>query len=198
MRGTVALAFAIVGLGCQEPELPPPPIPGGTGPVVPPIGGNGPEGGDASGTRGSGTLDSGDTFATVGTPDIGDTATAGTTTAGHAVLVTGLLLAGTTTVVPITCNVRLHLPEFLDPDTGLPGEFVHEEPVPVRALPQAYTVFMADGDFIGPGDSVYVSTLCDVDGDGAPDTVGGYYPGVPVEPVELPASNVDIPLDELQ
>ncbi len=193
MRGTVALAFAILGLGCQEPELPPPPIGGATGPVVPPIGGNGPEDGDTGGTRGSGTLDSGDTLGTGGTLD--GTAS---TTAGHTVLVTGQLLAGTAESTPPLCFVRLHLLESLDPGSGLPFEFVHEEPVPVRALPQAYTVLSADGDVVGPGDSVYVSTICDSDGDGNPDTVGGYYPEVPVEPVDLPASGIDIALDQLQ
>jgi hypothetical protein len=193
MRGTVGLAFAIVGLGCQEPELPPPPIGGATGPVVPPIGGNGPESGDPSGTRGSsGTLDSGGTLDSAGTLD--GTAS---TTAGHVVLLTGQLLAGTAEAIPTICFVRLHLLESLDPGTGLPFEFVHEEPVPVRALPQAYTVFSAPGDVIGPGDSVYVSTLCDSDGDGNPDPVGGYYPGVPVEPVDLPGSGVDLQLDDL-
>jgi len=194
MRGTVALAFAIVGLGCQEPMLPPPPIDGATGPVVPPIGGNGPEGGDGSSTRGSGTLDSGDTFGTGSTIDVGGT---GNTTSSHVVLVTGRLLADSTDVIPITCFVRLHLLESLDPGSGLPIEYVHDEPVPVQALPQAYTVLSADGDVVGPGDSVYVSTICDVDGDGGPDSVGGYYPGLPVEPVDLPASGIDIPLDDL-
>jgi hypothetical protein len=162
--------------------------------VVPPIGGNDPDSGD--GTRGSsGTQGSGDTSGTGGKVDVG--AGTGTTTAGHIVLVTGRLLAGSAEVTPVTCYMRLHLLESLDPGSGLPFEFVHEEPVPVQALPQAYTVFSADGDVIGPGDSVYVSTVCDVDGDDAPDTVGGYYPDVPVEPVELPATGIDLRLDAI-
>ena len=42
---------------------------------------------------------------------------------------------------------------------------------------------------------MYVSTICDIDGDEAPDSVGAWYPSIPVLPVDLPATNIDMALD---
>jgi hypothetical protein len=41
---------------------------------------------------------------------------------------------------------------------------------------------------------VYESTICDIDGDDAPDSVGAWYPSIPVLPVDLPATNIDMAL----
>lgn len=191
MRGFAALTFATLGLGCQEPELPPPPIGGGTGPVVPPIGGNGP--GDdgsstlgGSGSLGSGSLDSGSLDSE-----------SGSTTAGSTVLVSGQLLDGPAEITPVICYVRLHLLDSLDPGSGLPINSVYQAPVAVRALPQPYAITTdeVEAEAVGPGDVVYVSTICDIDGDDAPDSVGAWYPSIPVQPVDLPASSIDMPLD---
>lgn len=193
MRGCAPLTIAILvlGLGCQgDDELPPPPI-GGSGPVVPPLGGNGP-GGDGSGTDGSGTAGSG----TAGSSTLTDPTLADdSTTAGTEVLVSGQLLDGPSKLVPVTCYLRLHVLESLDPGSGLPLESIYEGGVPISALPQPYVITTAQADLVGPGDTVYVSTICDVDGDGAPDSIGGWYPSIPLEPVDVPASNIDMTLD---
>lgn len=193
MRGCAPLVIAILvlGLGCQgEDELPPPPIGGGSGPAVPPVGGNGPSGNGS--TLDSGTLESG----TLTDGSLTDsTLTGGSTTAGSEVLVSGQLLDGPAELVPLVCYIRLHVLDSLDPGSGLPLESVYEGGVPISALPQPYTITTAQADLVGPGDAVYVSTICDVDGDGAPDSIGGWYPSLPLQPVDLPASNIDMTLD---
>lgn len=185
MRGSLALtvAVAVLGLGCQEPTLPPPPIAASGGQGNPPIGGQ------ASGSNGdaSGTLDSG-----TGTGDA-----SGSTTSGTVPLLSGQLLDGSAELVPVACYVRVHLLDSFDPGSGLPIQSVYEERVMLRALPQAYAIASVPSGLVGPGDSVYVTTVCDVEGDGIADNVGGYYPGIPVEPVLLPAVEIDLTLDVL-
>ena len=194
MRGIAGLVAAIVvsGLGCQEePELPPPPIAMGTGPVVPPVGGQGPgdDANDGSTLDASGTLDGTTTLDASGTFD-------GTaTTAGTGTLLAGRLLDGPAGVEPVTCYVRIHLLDSLDPGSGLPLDSVVEQPVEVLGLPQAYAIDSASVDAVGAGDTVYVSATCDVDGDGALDSVGAWYPDLPLQPVDLPASGIDMALD---
>ncbi len=110
-------------------------------------------------------------------------------------LISGLLLAGTTGVTPTSCLVRLHELDSLDPGSGLPVEIAAEISVDVDGLPQPYVMEDMAGFLVGPGDQVYVSALCDVDGDGAPDNLGAYYPQVPLEPVLLPAGDIDLTLE---
>lgn len=184
MRCALASTFAILLLACQDPELPPPPI-GGSGSPVPPMGGQASgSGADASGTLGSGTLD-------------GGSSESSTTGGGSALLVTGRLVDGPSQLQPVSCDVRLHLLESFDRGSGLPTESFYEERFFVQALPQPYAIASVPDALVGPGDSIYVSTICDVDGDGVDDNLGAYYPTIPAEPVLLPAVGIDLTLDVL-
>lgn len=168
---------------CQEDSpLPPPPIPGSpsSGPVVPPMGGGEP-GGSASSGGEPDPLDSD------GLDDDSGTGIDG-------IVLSGVLLDGTSGLMPDTCRIRLHTLDSLDPGSGIPVEVAYETLVAVQLLPQPYGVSDVPAELL-TGDPIYVSTLCDVDGDGALDNFGAYYPQLPLEPISLPSEEIDMTLD---
>jgi len=167
---------------CQEDRpLPPPPVAGdpSSGPVVPPMGGGG--AGDSGSMGEPEPLDS---------DDLDDDSGTG----GSGLVLSGLLLDGTSGLVPDTCRVRLHTLDSLDPGSGIPLEIAFETLVTIQLLPQPYGVYDVPAELLA-GDPLYVSTLCDVDGDGALDSFGAYYPQLPLEPISLPSEEIDMTLD---
>lgn len=194
MRGLVVITCSLLIGACQrEPDPPPPPIQGGPsgGPVIPP--------------NPTASVDTGTTSATAsttgGTADTTGMATdggvSGPETGGPNPLISGHILDGPAGVVPMTCMIRLHTFESLDPGSGLPIDIAYEAVSTVQDLPQFYAINVVPDGIVGEGDDVYVSTRCDVDGDGALDDVGAYYPQVPLETVLLPAQDIDLVLDNV-
>jgi len=199
------LALLASASACNDADpLPPPPVEGPTGDAVPPIGGAATTAGTPPGTTGlpqTTTLDGSGTLTTTATA----TSTADSnadadpnTGPGGSPLVIGQLLDGGPGLLPNHCRVRLHALDSIDPGSGIPFDVAFETILAVPALPQPYAITGVPSDVAGPGDQLYVSVLCDVDGDGALDDYGAYYPQIPLEPVLLPAEDVDLRLDFIE
>lgn len=198
MRIEAVLVCSLWVGACQgDPAPPPPPIDNDPtiGPVTLPMGMSGAAPSTSATTEGTGPTDgSGDTTGREPLPT-GSGSGSGSGTSAQGPLLSGQLLDGPTGLVPDTCRIRMHTLDSIDPGSGLPVDTAAEITATIQALPQMYVVDSVPGGAIGVGDEVYVSALCDVDGDGVLDNLGAYYPQIPLESVVLPAMGVDMTLD---
>ena len=115
---------------------------------------------------------------------------------GMDLLLAGQILSGDPTITtPLNCALRLFEPGGIDPATGNVIQIGLQIPVTVQQFPTAYQVSIDDAaGVIGPGQAVYAAVTCDVDGDGLFDNVGGFYPALPLELFQLPATGIDVEL----
>ncbi|MBV1860783.1 MAG: hypothetical protein KUG77_20380, partial [Nannocystaceae bacterium] len=65
-------------------------------------------------------------------------------------------------------------------------------PFAIDAFPQSFTIMSDDiGDVVVPGDTGFVTSQCDVDGDNFfDDNAGAYFPSLPMVEVAVPASSI--------
>ena len=218
MRTGAAALVALAGSfasACGTGETGRPPPIGGTrgsdpGVIGGDVDGGFDDGGGMGGATGVATtgLDPTTTLgtATLGTATFG-TATFGTATFGTATFGTGLgtsILSGSILTdaslfpLPMNCGLRLHEPGAVDPGTGLSSGPIIDVPVVLDEPQQRFDIGLDEvQEVVNQGDLVYVEVRCDVDGDGSFDTVGGWYPLLPAEIVELPAEDIDLVIDDL-
>lgn len=191
------VALACVG-ACAEDESRYPP-PGKWVYPPSPIGG-------AEDTTGSLTTSNADTGGDTGTR--GDTGTADTGTAdtgsdtGTAVrdLLAGVFVpaAEVDYTLPIQCAIRFHAPGLIEPSTGIDSGHTLLRSFPVAAWPSSFAVTAQETGVLEPGDIGFVTAQCDVDDDGLlNDGVGGYWPGLPLEQVTIPATDLELVIGPL-
>jgi hypothetical protein len=100
--------------------------------------------------------------------------------------------------LPMNCSVRMHEPGAVDPGTGLSSGALLDVPVTLEGPQQLYDIGLDQvQEIVNQGDLVYVEVRCDVNGDGAFDDVGGWFPLLPAEIVELPAEDIDLVIGDL-
>lgn len=197
-RGAAALAVTIALAGaCGTGETSrPPPIDGTVG-SSPGQGGGAVDDGDGAGTTGDTTT----AAATGGTTGIATGATGiatGTTGVFSDILRGSILTDASLFPLPMNCSLRLHEPGAVDPGTGLSTGPLIDVPVILDEQEQRFDIGLAEVQgIVNMGDLVYVEVRCDVDGDGAFDTVGGWFPLLPAELVELPAEDIDLVVTDL-
>lgn len=199
MRAHVlGLAFCVLtacGNDTEEPNAPPVGS-GGGGPVggasSPATGADGTDGGSGSGGS------TGGTGLTMG-PTAGESSDASTGTGIYAVLTGRFNDGGGGYALPITCAVRFHLPGEINPANGSKTATTFSRPFVIDAFPQPFTIMSDDiGDVVVPGDSGFVTSECDVDGDNFfDDNAGAYFPSLPMIEVSVPASSIDLAVGPL-
>jgi hypothetical protein len=107
---------------------------------------------------------------------------------------------GAAVALPIECRIRFYEPGQIEPSTGVEqGGFLFQlDGFVIDAYPQSFTIENAAVPMIEIGAEGYVAAQCSTDGDSLPDgTVGGWFPGLPLQRVTVPASNVYIPIQPL-
>ncbi len=177
----------------EEPNAPP--VGGGSGPVG---GGSSPTTIGGTGDNGGSGSDSGGTALTMG-PTATDGADTSTGLGIYAVLTGRFADGGGGYALPIQCSVRFHLPGEINPSNGIETATTFSRPFVIDAFPQSFTIMSDDiGDVVAPGDSGFVTSECDVDGDNFfDDNVGAYFPSLPMVEVSVPASSIDLAVGPL-
>lgn len=184
---TLALGLLVACGESEERNAPPVGSGGGAGPV----------------TAGSGTPTSGGSETdTANADDSGSTGgitmpTAGAESTGPAVyaVVTGRFNdGGGGYPLPIRCQVRFHRPGEINPTNGLENATTFSRVFTIDAFPQPFTISNTEiGDIVMMGDTGFVTTHCDVNGDNLfDDGAGAYFPGLPLTEVSIPASSIDL------
>jgi len=182
MRLRLAWAPILLFCACAEEETPPPPPIGMTSGQSSFNGGGADGGNQASDEEdGSGSQDA-----------TGPTAP---------VLLGGVLDTEEDIPTPINCAIRFYELNAIDPGTGLEVEvykaqFIFEVP----AWPASFEVDEDDAEgLLETDESGYVAALCDGDGNNIfDDGLGGFYPGLPLEEVVLPALELEIAIATVQ
>lgn len=97
---------------------------------------------------------------------------------------------------PITCTVKFHLPGQIDPSSGLETDNAFTQAFVIDAFPQPFSITNEQvGNVVVMGDTGFVTSECDTDGDEFfDDGVGAYFPGLPLSEISLPASSIELVL----
>jgi hypothetical protein len=177
--------LALVLAGCGEED----------GPGPPPIG---------PATMAS-TLTAGVSSATDSDPTDTDTGTSSdltdtgdSTGASEFVVLSGAFVDGGAAVaLPIDCRISFYSMGQIEPSTAMElGGFAFQVGgFTVDAYPQSYEIHSAAIPMVERGAEGYVAAECDGDGDGLfDDDLVGYHPGLPLQLITVPASEVFIPI----
>jgi len=191
MRAYVfGLAFCVLtacGSSDNDERNAPPVGGGGSGPVA----GSSTPTTSASGTdSGSGSVGTGLTMG----PTAGDTGASSTGLGVYTVLTGRFNDGGGGYALPIQCTVRFHRPGEINPSNGIETATTFSRPFVIDAFPQSFTIMSDEiGDVVVPGDTGYITSQCDVDGDNFfDDNAGAYFPSLPMVEVSVPASSIDL------
>jgi hypothetical protein len=202
MRLDAALLVALVcsfGLGCEGEDGRPPPVQVTAG-SSPGVVGGGPGGGPGGADDQGVTSGAGDDATMGGATGLGTFgATIGAATTGDLSVLSGSILTDESRFpLPMDCTIRLHEPGAVDPGTGLSSGALLDVPISVGDTQQRFDIGADEVvGIVNQGDLVYVEVRCDVNGDGAFDEFGGWYPLLPAEIVELPGEDIDLVVDDL-
>jgi hypothetical protein len=206
---SAALAALVGVLGCAEEEKNTPPISEvtqGLGSAGVTAGGGIDTGGPGPGGTDTDSRTTGDTGADTGGQV--DTGT-GTATSGGTTGTTGvdgsafegqLWLTEGRHDLPLECTVYFYSEDAVDPQTGtVVGEPEMFATLMVEAWPHLFAIGWDHATpNVAPGDTGFVGVACDVDGDLTLDeSVGGWYPRVPLEPITAPATDLVIEIGPL-
>ena len=171
---------------------------------APPVGGggDGPIGGASSPATTAGGTDSGGSGSGSGGTGITMGPTGGDTSTGlgiYAVLTGRFTDGGGGYALPIQCTVRFHRPGEINPSNGIETATTFSRPFFIDAFPQSFTIMNDEiGDVVGPGDTGFITSQCDVDGDNFfDDNAGAYFPSLPMVEVSVPASSIDLAVGPL-
>ncbi len=185
--------FALVMLfapACGEVEERNPPPVGSGGASAGPVGGVSSPGSGTGSSTSSGT----DTDTDMDTDTDTDASSSDSTGGTYVVLSGSFNDNGGGYALPITCTVRFHLPGQINPSSGISTATTFSRPFTIDAFPQPFTIDSDEiGDVVVPGDTGYVTSQCDIDGDNFfDDNAGGYFPNLPLAEVTVPGSSLDI------
>jgi hypothetical protein len=188
--GALVLALAACGEGDDDNKSPP------IGPgrnTLTAVGTDAP----TSSADGTESMTNTDTDADTGTDGSGDSTGCDIST----VLAGSFVNGGGMIDLPLQCRIRFYAPGDVEPSTGTEtGAYKFQIGGTlglVDEFPQAFTVTSEQVVDCKCGDTGYLAASCDLNGDGTfADGVGGYYPGLPMQLITLPATGVAIPIVE--
>ncbi|MEM6291837.1 MAG: hypothetical protein AAGA54_11245 [Myxococcota bacterium] len=127
--------------------------------------------------------------------------TSGSTGPGDFTVLSGRFLDGNGGyALPIRCRVLFHSPGQVNPSTGISTANLFSGTFVVDAFPQSFVISSDDiGGLVEMGETGFVTTECDIDGNNFfDDDAGGYFPSLPLVEVTVPASSLDLAIGPLQ
>lgn len=186
------LMLVLAGCGDSDGEVKPLPLTSGFVTTLPPT--------TVSTTDTDGSTDG----STDGATDTGAmTSMAGDSTEGpdEFIVLEGAFIDGGAPVdLPVQCRITFYMPGQIEPSSGVEqGGFLFQlGGFTIDAYPQSYAVESTRVPMVERGVEGYVAAQCDANGNGLfDDSIGGWFPGLPLQRVTVPASNVYISIQTL-